>query len=247
MDRLVPAAPREPGPGDIVRQGVCPISSSGGALEGAVAFQDLSARVAACRRCPTMDGRRRVLSHANGPLAASVLFVAEAPGRFGADRTGVPLSSDRSGQNFERLLASAGLCRADVFITNAVLCNPRDGQNRNRPPAEDELRRCAPFLREQLDLIVAPIVATLGQTALRALARIEPHRLSLRDHVGQPTPWRGRLLVPLYHPGARAMLHRPFAHQQADYQELGNLVRQLMGSTVSTARPDHSRTSSPTP
>src|SRR5215211_5220556 len=94
-------------------------------------FDALVARAQACQRCPRMAGRTRVLSAQNGPLDARVLFVAEAPGRLGGDRTGVPLSADQSGRNFGEFLSSAGLDRADVFVTNAVLCNPRDARGLN--------------------------------------------------------------------------------------------------------------------
>ncbi len=196
------------------------------------AFLQLADRVAACRRCPSMDGRRRVLSAANGPLDALVLFVAEAPGRLGADRTGIPLSHDRSGKNFERLLECAGLNRDDIFITNAVLCNPRDTRNRNRPPSPVELRNCTSYLRQQLALVSARIVVTLGVMALRALDDVESHGLSLRAHVGQPVAWFGRVLVPLYHPSDQAMLHRPLAVQEQDYRALGKLVRSLSPCTT---------------
>lgn len=179
-----------------------------------------------------MDGRRRVLSELNGSLDALVLFVAEAPGRLGAERTGIPLSHDRSGKNFERLLECAGLSRDDVFITNAVLCNPRDSRDRNRPPSPTELQNCASHLRQQLDLVSARIVVTLGVTALRALDDVEPHRLSLRDHVGKPVAWFGRVLIPLYHPSDQAMLHRPLAVQEQDYRALGELVRSLTSPTA---------------
>ncbi|MGH2460201.1 MAG: uracil-DNA glycosylase [Chloroflexota bacterium] len=172
-----------------------------------------------------------MLSALNGPLDALVLFVAEAPGRLGADRTGVPLSQDRSGQNFDRLLADAGLARADVFITNAVLCNPRDPGDRNRPPGPDELANCLSHLSAQVDLVSAPIVATLGVTALQALDRIEPHGVHLREQVGRALPWRHRVLIPLYHPSAQAMLHRPFELQRRDYRALAELARGLPGST----------------
>src|SRR4051812_33305286 len=69
------------------------------------AFVALVARVQACTRCPRMAGRRRVLGPGNGPVEARVLFVAEAPGRFGGDRTAVPLYGDRSGETFTHLLA----------------------------------------------------------------------------------------------------------------------------------------------
>ena len=67
-----------------------------------------------------------VLGDANGPLDATVLFVAEAVGRRGGAVTGVPLTRDESGKRFTSFLALAGLSRGEVFITNAVLCNPLD-------------------------------------------------------------------------------------------------------------------------
>src|SRR3954451_13660565 len=89
-------------------------------------FERLVERAQSCRACPRMEHRVRVLGSANGHLAARVLFVAEAPGRLGADRCGIPLHGDQTGRNFESLLATARINRGDVFITNAILCNPRD-------------------------------------------------------------------------------------------------------------------------
>jgi uracil-DNA glycosylase family 4 len=174
-----------------------------------------------------MAGRRRVLSAANGQPGALVFFVGEAPGRLGGERTGVPFSGDQSGRNLTALLAVAGLRREDVFITNAVLCNPRDERGRNRPPARAELAACGDFLARQLTVIDAPLVVSLGAVALAALGALAPHGLRLRDAVGQPCDWQGRLLVPLYHPGPRAQLHRPFAVQQTDFAALGALARRV--------------------
>ena len=74
-----------------------------------------------------MAESRRVLSDLNGNWGAKALFVAEAPGRLGAQLTGIPLSQDRTGMRFEGLLKAMKWNRSSVFITNAVLCNPRDG------------------------------------------------------------------------------------------------------------------------
>ncbi len=57
---------------------------------------------------PRMEKRWRVLGAGNEPVGARVLCVAEAPGRLGAERMGVPLRGDRTGQGFSRLLATAG-------------------------------------------------------------------------------------------------------------------------------------------
>ncbi|MGH2616680.1 MAG: uracil-DNA glycosylase, partial [Thermomicrobiales bacterium] len=153
-----------------------------------------------CRACPRMEGRTRLLSAANGSLHPRVCFIAEAPGRLGGDRTAVPLAGDRSGRNFDRLLAAAGLDRSAIFITNAVLCNPRDHAGRNAPPAASEIRNCSGFLAATLRLLQPPYVVALGNAALRALALIEPHHATLTADVGDLIPWQNRWLIPLYHP-----------------------------------------------
>ncbi len=66
------------------------------------------------------------------------------------------------------------------------------------------------------------MVATLGTIALRALTD-----LSLREVVARPLPWQGRVLFPLYHPGPRAQIHRPFAQQQADFRALRDTIAGL--------------------
>ena len=189
------------------------------------AFAELVAGAQACRRCGSMDGRRRVLSAANGRPGARVMFIAEAPGRHGGDGTGVPLSRDASGRRFTRLLALAGLSRGEVFITNVVLCNPRSATGTNRPPSRSELTNCAGWLVQQIEVVDPAIVVTLGAVALAALGRIAPHGVTLRGDVGRAVAWHGRLLVPLYHPSPRAGLARAYAEQDADFRALGKLVR----------------------
>ena len=196
----------------------------GPAGERHAAFAALAVRAQACARCPRMAGRTRVLGPGNGPLDARLLFVAEAPGRLGGDRTAVPLHGDRSGATFAHLLAAAGLDRASVFVTNAVLCNPRDARGRNARPSPGELGNCAEHLAAQIGLLVPPWVVALGSTALRALALVTPHGLRLPADLGRPAPWHGRQLVALYHPGPRALIRRPLAAQVADYQRLASRV-----------------------
>jgi uracil-DNA glycosylase family 4 len=194
---------------------------------GHVRYADLVRRATACHACPAMEGRRRVLGAGNGDPRAAVLFVAEAPGRLGGELTGVPLSRDQSGKRFARLLDRAGLAREQVFITNAALCNPRDEQGHNRPPSRRELENCSVWLRETLDLVSPTVVVTLGSTALAALDRLAPHGLALRRDVGRTVRWRGRWLVPLYHPSPRAGLSRPYTQQDEDFQRLGAWLRRL--------------------
>ncbi len=182
-------------------------------------FDALLSEAAACRKCPAMCGRRAVLSERNGRPGARVMFVGEAPGRQGGDRTRVPFSGDQSGRNFGRYLASIGLTREHIYITNAALCNPRTETGANRRPTRMEVENCSEFLQWQVELVDAPVVVTLGAVALAALRAVEYHRLTLGEAAGQVHTWRGRLLVPLYHPSPQVLAsHRREAEQLNDYR-----------------------------
>jgi uracil-DNA glycosylase family 4 len=168
----------------------------------AAAFASLVERVQACRACPRMEGRRRVLGEANGPLRARAVLVGTAPGRHGAERTGIPFTGDRSGAALDVLLARAGLRRTDVFITNAVLCNPQDAQGRNAQPSAAELQRCRAHLDATLRLVDAPLVVALGRLAYTALRALDAECVAWEDARGILQPWRdGVMLGATYHPG----------------------------------------------
>jgi uracil-DNA glycosylase family 4 len=171
-----------------------------------------------------------VLGAANGALEAGVLIVGEAPGRLGAARTRVPFSGDRSGKRLELLLGEAGLMRADVFITNAVLCNPlttlESGEQRNRRPRVSELRECQLHLEQTLEFVEAPIVVALGGVALDALGRVEAHGVDrVVQEAGVARPWAGRTLMPLVHPSPRTQWQRSWEEQCEDWRGVGSLVR----------------------
>src|ERR687895_2998622 len=95
-------------------------------------FNQLVRDASNCTLCPAMCGRSAVLSTLNGSPDARVMFIGEAPGRKGADRTRIPFSGDQSGKNFDRFLQAAGLKRSEIFITSAALCNPRGASGANR-------------------------------------------------------------------------------------------------------------------
>jgi uracil-DNA glycosylase len=201
------------------------------------ALGGLIAEAAACRRCPAMCGRRAVLSERNGRVGARVMFIGEAPGRQGGDRTRVPFSGDQSGRNFERYLASISLTRPEIFITNAVLCNPRSETGANRRPTPAEIENCSGFLRRQVEAVGAPVVVTLGAVSLAALRSVEYHRLALKENAGQVHEWAGRLLVPLYHPSPQVLAsHRREAAQLADYGAVRRALRRAERAQLSKTK-----------
>jgi uracil-DNA glycosylase family 4 len=192
-------------------------------------FDDLVQSVQHCNLCPRLCSRRKVLSPANGNIEAKVLFVAEAPGRLGAERTGVPLHGDRTGDNFEMLLGNVGWKREQVFITNAILCNPQEDNGNNATPTPEEIANCSAYLEMVIALVQPDVVATLGKTALEALELISPHGIEFQAGVARMVPWRDRKLFPLYHPGPRALIHRSLAKQRADFMVLAKQVDPVNG------------------
>jgi uracil-DNA glycosylase family 4 len=151
-------------------------------------------------------------------MAQGLLAVGEAPGRLGADRTGTPFDGDRSAANFNRLLLAAGIDRESLFVANAVACNPRTVDGRNDRPSAGEIRNCSRHLERLIAILDPRVIVTLGRVALHALDQIHRHDILLKRGVGIPHTWSGRALIPLYHPGPRAMIHRPFEQQVADYR-----------------------------
>ncbi len=179
-----------------------------------------------CRRCGAMEGCRRVLSDLNGNWQSNVMFVGEAPGRLGAELTGIPFHGDRSGDRFELLLGVMKRSRESVFITNIVFCNPRDEAGRNRPPSVHEIDNCSEFLRRTLERVNPAAVITLGAKALRAIGRITPHFLTLAD-AGSLSRWGTRQLGVLFHPSARSAVHRSWQLQLRDAENIGRLLIDL--------------------
>ena len=177
-----------------------------------------------------MDGRARILTGANGPPDARIMLVGEAPGRLGAERTLVPFAGDESGRRLDTLIQAAGWKRNELFITNAVLCNPQLANGNNRPPSNAEISACSEWLARQITIVNPTLVVALGAVALRSLARVATHGLTVRDAGHPPIPWNGRWLAACYHPGARAAIHRPVHDQLNDFRGLGAWLRANVGS-----------------
>jgi DNA polymerase len=191
-------------------------------------FNELVKDAAGCTLCPAMCGRSAVLSELNGSPDARIMFIGEAPGRKGADRTRVPFSGDQSGANFDRFLGSINVTRKEIFITSAALCNPRSESGANRKPSQKELANCSSFLRRTIDVVNPRVIVTLGSVALEALKRIQYHELNLKTAAAQIHSWNNRVLVPIYHPSPQVLAsHRREAEQLADYKIVKRGLKQI--------------------
>ena len=165
-----------------------------------------------CARCPALAANRRQVVPGYGLRPARIAWLGEAPGRHGADHTGVPFTRDRSGRRLQGLLIRLGLSaaadpasaapRLSTFVTNLVRCNPPA----NRAPTVTEMENCRPFLAAELARVRPEVLVTLGLLATRAAfveflgRRVERiGALHARPVAVADRPWP-RLLVPSRHP-----------------------------------------------
>jgi DNA polymerase len=191
-------------------------------------FNELVKEAAGCTLCPAMCGRSAVLSELNGSVDARIMFIGEAPGRKGADRTRVPFSGDQSGANLDRFLGSINLTREEIFITSSALCNPRSESGANRRPSLRELSNCSSFLQRTIEIVNPRVIVTLGSVALEAIKRIQYHELNLKTAAAQVHSWNDRVLVPIYHPSPQVLAsHRREAEQLRDYEVVAKAVTQI--------------------
>lgn len=197
-----------------------------------VRFENFFHSATCCNLCPRLKEKRKVLSELNGSITSKVMFVAEAPGRLGADVTGIPLFGDKTGDNFEILLQSVNWNRKDIFITNAVLCNPQNENGTNSTPTSEEVANCSIYLEMQIELVQPDVLVSLGTTALKALSLIHPHNYTLEKNVGKLCYWSDRQLMPLYHPGPRAHIYRSISKQVLDFEKLASYIHPKNGILI---------------
>lgn len=147
---------------------------------------------ATCTKCRLAGSRTQVVFGVGDPHA-DLMFIGEAPG-FHEDKQGEPFVGS-AGQLLTTLLGTVGFKREDVRITNVLLCRPPG----NRDPMPDEIESCKPWLKEQIDLVDPRVIVTLGNFSTQLLLG---RKVGITKVRGQRFDWRGRVLIPTFHPAA---------------------------------------------
>ncbi|MGI9494855.1 MAG: uracil-DNA glycosylase [Mariniblastus sp.] len=196
-------------------------------------WKQLQSDVIDCSRCPRLIDhcqtvareKRRAYENENywgkpvpdfGSPRVALLIVGLAPGAHGANRTGRMFTGDRSGDWLYRAMQRTGFANQqqstdlqdglkliNCAITNICRCAPP--QNK---PSPGELKNCAPYFAETLELCDPTVVLALGGLAwnatLRELIRVDwfdrPPRRPKFGH-GEKVPLNNnRFLLGSYHP-----------------------------------------------
>jgi len=156
-----------------------------------LSFQEVEARAKKCEWCRLKESRSRVV-FGEGPVPCDLMFIGEAPGEV-EDQTGRPFVG-RAGQKLDEILASVGIRREEVYITNTVKCRPPN----NRLPQKDEMETCWPYLEAPLYHLKPKIIVTLGNAPTQLLLKTQEGITKLR---GEFVKWRAGIeIFPMFHP-----------------------------------------------
>ena len=155
-------------------------------------LQEAAHEASDCTKCRLSGGRTQVV-YGTGNPDADLMFIGEGPGYY-EDKQGEPFVG-AAGQLLNKMLEEIGVRRADVRITNVILCRPPG----NRDPMPDEVETCTPWLREQIALVDPRVIVTLGNFATRFML---DKPVSISRVRGQRFPLEGRTVIPTFHPAA---------------------------------------------
>ena len=133
----------------------------------------------------------------DGIADADILFIGEGPGAE-EDRQGFPFVGT-SGNLLDKMLASIGLSRGKILISNTVFWRPPG----NRTPTHQEIAACMPFVERLIEIVRPKILVMLGGAAAKSLlgeaqgiGRLRGRWFSFKTQ-NMPHPV---LATPMFHP-----------------------------------------------
>ena len=195
------------------------IIADGAALAGFTSLADLQSGLAKLDDCPLKHTASN-LCFADGNPGARLMIIGEAPGRD-EDRMGVPFVG-ADGQLLDKMIASIGLDRASVYLTNLLPWRPPG----NRSPTDEETAMLLPWLFRHVQLAKPEFVLLLGGAAAKLVLGSHEGIMKLRGR------WRdvdfgdgvARPVLASLHP---AYLLRSPAQKRLAFEDLLLLTKRL--------------------
>lgn len=181
----------------------------------------ITIEVSNCSKCQLCAGRTHSVPGVGHPKA-KVMFIGEGPGRD-EDAQGKPFVG-AAGKFLTELIASIGLERKDVFITNVVKCRPPE----NRDPFPEEIDSCYPYLVRQIKLIKPVLIVTLGR---HSMGKFLPN-LKISEAHGKPKVYKGiwqkeQVYLPFYHPAVALYDPRKKEVLMEDFKVIPLILKKL--------------------
>jgi uracil-DNA glycosylase len=153
-------------------------------------LEDLEKKYSKCIKCPDLCQSRTQIVFGDGNKNAKILFIGEAPGA-NEDKKGIPFCG-MSGKILDQLLASINLAREDIFITNTILCRPKN----NRNPTKEEVNNCSERLNKLIMIMKPKVIVTIGNFATQRILG----KTGIKTIRGKIFDYNGINVIPVIHP-----------------------------------------------
>ena len=153
-----------------------------------------------CRGCELFKRATQTV-FGEGPSTAQIMLIGEVPGDQ-EDLQGEPFVGP-AGRLLDESLASAGLARNKVYLTNAVKhfkWEPRGKRRLHAKPSAREITACRPWLNAEIEVIGPRAIVCLGATAAQSILG---RTFRLTQHLGElvPSPL-AKAVIATYHPSS---------------------------------------------
>lgn len=188
-----------------------------------------------CTNCALCERRERIV-HGYGDVGADFLFVGEMPSA-GAEDTGVPFTGDAAGEQLQDVLGRLKLSEsppdaAEPELDNAFLTYLTRCRHSERPPNDEEVETCEPYLNAEIRMINPEILVPVGQRPLIEITEeyTTTPAAEFNAEADHATTIRGRgfELVPMVHP-AEQTDEQTEAFVQHFFDLMGKDYRQTKG------------------
>lgn len=158
----------------------------------------LKNKVLTCPHCLSHLYPGKKLVFGSGNLDAEIFFCGEAPGADEEEQGEVFVG--RAGQLLTKIIEAMGIKRSDVYIGNIMNWRPETPNHvGNRPPTQEEMEFCLPYLKGQVEIVKPKVIVALGATAVSGLLGFDSQR-RMRDCRGNWFEFNGIPLMVTYHP-----------------------------------------------
>jgi len=171
----------------------------------------LKAEIDARKDLPLTEGN---LVFGEGNPDCDVMFIGEAPGAE-EDRCKVPFVG-ACGELLDEHLEKIDWKRSDVYISNIVKRRPPE----NRRPRRGEIEAYRPYLTREIEIINPKVVVTLGRFSTNCFLG----DAKMKCVHGRAFNIDGRIILPVYHPGAALRSTEIRNLFQADMEKVPKVV-----------------------
>jgi len=153
-------------------------------------LEKLNKEIVSCTKCPLYQNRTQAVPGYGNPRA-KIIFIGEAPGRE-EDIDGIPFVG-RSGKLLSDAIGKAGFNRKDFYITNINKCRPPE----NRTPTKEEIEKCFPFLKREIEIINPEVICLVGATAAKTFLG---RNIKINKERGRLISHQGKKVFIIFHP-----------------------------------------------